>query len=192
MTEEENRAIRVYEKTKALADGNAWAQGLSGIMGLGMNLLVDVVMIPFYVGLWNDIRGVYGKGSISVSAAQAYLKPNLDFMVQDFIWDKVVGSIPIVGIPFNIAFAKALAWRLGAWFGLLSALSNEEKYEETLIRSTMQLVKELFPSVGDVFSFKQPEEDKFIQLISSLDGLTPAVAQERSQKALDALRGKNS
>lgn len=27
---------------------------------------------------------------------------------------KAVGSIPVVGIPFKVAFAKAMTWRLGA------------------------------------------------------------------------------
>ncbi|HZG91532.1 MAG TPA: hypothetical protein VEZ42_15075, partial [Pseudonocardia sp.] len=56
------RAARVYEKTRSLANGNALAQGASGIFGGGVNLLVDAAAIPFYVDLWNGVRRIYGRG----------------------------------------------------------------------------------------------------------------------------------
>ena len=106
------------------------------------------------------------------------------------MWDKGVGTVSIIGIPFNIAFAKALTWRLGAWFGLLSALGEECNSNDLLIRSTMQLIREIFPSVGRVFNFKAPDEHAFVTLIASLDGLTRQTADERTKRALDVLGGK--
>src|SRR3954462_6251802 len=112
-----------------LATGNLIAQGASGFFGFAANLFVDAAAVPFYAQLWNEVRGIYGKGEITAEATRAYLKPNLGFLAQDLLWDKIVGSIPIIGVPFNIAFAKALTWRLGAWFGFLSAIDGEDDVE---------------------------------------------------------------
>jgi hypothetical protein len=183
------RAEQVYEKTRSLATGNLLAQGASGFFGFAATLVVDAAAIPFYADLWNRIRAVYGKGEITVEATKAYLRPNLGFLAQDLLWDKVVGSIPIIGIPFNIAFAKALTWRLGAWFGLLSALAGDEDVEE-LTRATLQLTREVFPSSRSVFDFAAPDRDVFVSFIASVDGLTTDEARDRTRAALDALRGR--
>ncbi len=189
MSTKEKRAIEVYRKTRSLANKNAIAQGFSGAFGLGVNLAVDIAALPFYAGLWNDIRNIYGKGTITLPAAKAYLRPNLGFLAQDLLWDKMVGSVPVVGIPFNVAFAKALTWRLGAWFGILSALGEEIGAEEMLVRSTMQLTREIFPSNGDVFTFKTPHQVTFVAFIAAQDGLNAQEAQRRTQAALNVLTG---
>ena len=179
----------MYERTRRLATGNAWVQGLSGMFGGGTNLLVDAAAVPFYADLWTDIRAVYGRGRITGKAATEYLKPNLPFLAQDLLWDKVVGSIPVIGIPFNIAFGKALTWRLGAWFGLLSAAGGDGEHSEAVTRASIELVRQIFPSVGDVFSFAAPDREVFIAFISSVDGLSPGDFATRTQAAIDALKG---
>ncbi|WP_214405900.1 hypothetical protein [Pseudonocardia lacus] len=183
------RAARVYEKTRTVANGNAIAQGASGLFGGGVNLLVDAAAIPFYVDLWNEIRRIYGRGEITLQAAQEYLKPNVAFLVQDLVWDKAIGSIPIIGIPFNIAFGKALTWRLGAWFGMLAALGSDGGDTE-LTQSTLALVKLVFPADGGVFNWSAPDHEVFVAFISSVDGLSEAEARDRTEAALRALRGE--
>lgn len=189
MTPQEQRAARVYERTRSLANGNAWVQGLSGVIGFGANLVVDVAAIPYYAELWNDIRKIYGRGEITLGAATAFIKPNLGFLVQDLFWDKLMGSIPIVGIPFNAAFAKALTWRLGAWFGLLSALKGDDGKDRTIVRSSMQLTREIFPSTGSVFSFETPNKETFVTFIAAQDGLSQSESKKRMGDALRALQG---
>lgn len=184
------RAARVYEKTGGLANGNALAQGASGLFGGGVNLLVDAAAIPFYVDLWNEVRRIYGRGEITLQAAREYLKPNMAFLVQDLVWDKAIGSIPIIGIPFNIAFGKALTWRLGAWFGMLAALGADSGGDAELAQSTLALVKQVFPADGGVFSWSAPDKEVFVAFISSVDGLTEAEARGRTEAALRALRGE--
>ena len=183
------RATQVYERTRTLANGNAIAQGASGLFGGGLNLLVDAAAIPFYAELWTDVRRIYGHGEITRQAAQDYLRPNLSFIVQDLVWDKAVGSIPIIGIPFNIAFGKALTWRLGAWFGMLAALGAASGDAE-LGQSTLALVKQVFPADGSVFTFSAPDREVFVAFISSVDGLTEDEARSRTDAALRALRGE--
>lgn len=182
------RAIEVYDKTNSLAVANAWAQGLSGIAGSGFNLLVDAGVIPFYVGLWNNIRKIYGKGEITLHAAGEYLKPNLGFLVQDLVWDKLVGSVPVIGAPLNAAFGKALTWRLGAWFGMLSALGEESDNSKAITTSTMGLARDTFPSEGSAFSWKSPDKEVFVSFIASVDGLSCQEVQKRADQAVKALR----
>jgi len=181
----------VYQKTEALANGNAVVQGASAIVGFGMNLVVDIGAIPFYIDLWNRIRKIYGRGDITAFAAKEYLKNNVGFLAQDLLWDKAIGSIPLIGIPFNIAFAKALTWRLGAWFGLISALGEDSEQDEIIIRATMELTREIFPSIGTVFSFRAPDRQVFISFIASMDGLNKEEAQKRTREALNAFRKRS-
>jgi hypothetical protein len=183
------RAEQVYERTRSLATGNQVAQGASGLFGFAANLVVDAAAIPFYADLWNQVRDIYGKGSITVDAARAYLKPNLGFLAQDLLWDKIVGSIPIIGVPFNIAFAKALTWRLGAWFGFLSAIDGEED-DAALTEATMELTRKVFPSSSSVFDFAAPDRDVFVSFIASVDGVPAADVHERTKRALDVLHGR--
>jgi hypothetical protein len=183
------RAQQVYDRTSRLATGNVVAQGASGFFGFAANLLVDAAAIPFYAQLWSEIRGIYGKGEITAEAAKAYLKPNIGFLAQDLIWDKIVGSIPIIGVPFNIVFAKALTWRLGAWFGFLSAIDGEED-DAALTETTLRLVREIFPSSRSTFDFTAPDRDVFVEFIASIDGLTTDEVHDRTKAALDVLRGR--
>lgn len=189
----EERARLVYLKTAQLATTNMTAQGLSGLVGMGVNLVVDVAAAPFYVRHWNAIRAIYGKGAISLEGAGAYLRPNLGFIVEDIVFDKALGSIPVVGAYFNAAFAKALTWRLGAWFGVLCALGDEEEQvSELLTRASLQLTREMFAAdIGsfNTLRFPTPDEEAFIRFIASTDGLTQEVALKRMNKALDVLAG---
>ncbi|MFF8942480.1 hypothetical protein ACF1A5_09420 [Streptomyces sp. NPDC014864] len=193
MGEKEDRAARVYGLTGDLALSNMWWQGLSAVVGFGVPILVDGAALVAYSDLWSDVRTIYGKGRISAHAAKEYLKPNLGFLVQDFLWDKVIGQIPLIGIPFNVAFAKATTWRLGAWFGALAALGDgdDEATNGQVVGASMDLIKRLFPSTGSVFDFKSPDRETFIALIASLDGLSAKTAEDRFNNALAALRGEH-
>lgn len=197
-TEARARAGEVYDRTARLARLNMGAQGASGFFGMGVNLAVDVAAIPFYARHWNAIRGIYGKGAISVDAASAYLQPNVGFIVEDLVFDKALGSVPVAGIYFNAAFAKALTWRLGAWFGMLCALGDgregaEGDVSEILTRSSLQLTREMFAaSSGSLrtLRFPTPERERFVGFVAAMDGLTRAEAEDRVQRALDALAGR--
>jgi hypothetical protein len=61
-------------------------------------------------------------------------------------------------VPSTIVFAKAVTWRLGAWFGFLSAIDGEED-DAALTETTLQLVREVFPSSRSVFDFTAPALD---------------------------------
>lgn len=189
----QQRADEVYDLTKKVATAGMWAEGLSGVVGFGLPLLVDAGMIGVYSDMWNDIRGVYGKGKITAHAAQEYLKHNIRFVIEDFVWDTMLGNIPGIGIPFNVVFAKATTWRLGIWFGTLAALGDEDEQalNSEVSRATARIVKELFPELGSPFDFKTPDREVFTSLLVRLDGVTSDVATVRLRKAMDDLEGKN-
>lgn len=206
LSDPEIRAGLVYDKTAHLAALNMGAQGVSGFVGMGVNLVVDVAAIPFYARHWNEIRAIYGKGALSLDRASAYLQPNVGFIVEDLIFDKALGSLPILGVYFNAAFAKALTWRLGAWFGVLCALGEEARgaaagareaktaddVSDVVTRVSLQLTREVFAAnVGSLqtLRFPTPERATFVRFIASMDGLTNAMAQERMERALDVLSG---
>lgn len=189
MNAKEQRAAAVYDRTKRLADRNALAGAASGLFGMGVNWVVDVAAIPFYTDLWNDVRGTYGKGRITLQAATAYLKPNIVFLVQDLVMDKILGSIPIFGMPFNYICAKALTWRLGAWFGVLSALGDEADPGRTLTSSTLELTRRFFPANESILDFEEPSREKFIAFIAAVDGLTQAEVARRAEDANRAWLG---
>jgi len=54
----------------------------------------------------------------------------------------------------------------------------------------MQLVREIFPSSRSTFDFAAPDREVFVSFLSSVDGLTTDEVQDRTNAALDALRGK--
>ena len=190
------RAEQVYGLTKGLALPNAIVQGISGIFGSGIPLLIDAGALFFYWKMWNDIRAIYGHGAITKKAAIAYLRPNISYLVQDLIFDKGVGAfVPIVGIPLNFIFAKALTWRLGAWFGLLSAMAKARSAnnipDPILTRYSLALVQQFFPpETLAIFTESEPDKDDFINFVASLEGLSDEEARKRLQNALDALQGK--
>jgi hypothetical protein len=170
------RAKKVYNITQKLSNPNALAQAGSGIIGMGLNVLVDLFVLPLYAKMWDDIREVYGHGVITKKAAIAYLKPNINYIAHDLLFDKICGTVPLVGISFNYIYAKALTWRLGAWFGLLSALAKangtDNIPDELLTKCSFDLVRKFFPRENiEFFEFKEPDKDEFIEFIANLETL---------------------
>ncbi|WP_419998689.1 hypothetical protein [Streptomyces boninensis] len=188
----QQRADEVYDLTQKVATAGMWAEGLSGVVGFGLPVLVDAGMIGVYSDMWNDIRGVYGKGKITAHAAQEYIKRNIRFLIQDFVWDTVLGNVPVAGAFFNVVFAKATTWRLGIWFGALAALGEEDEkvLNSDVSMATATIVRELFPELGSPFDFKTPDREIFTSLLVGLDGLTTKDAKGRLDDAMKALRGE--
>lgn len=195
--EAEQRAEEVYRLTSDASTLNSLIQAASGIIGSGANWVADLGVIPLYIDLWNNIRQVYGKGSITREAATAYLKPNLPYIVADLLVDKIASTfLPIIGVPINYTYAKALTWRLGAFFGMISALGEEAHTYGDLSRMSARVVAELFPLEELsllktlTFRYKNPDKTSFIEILSGLDGISLEDAQKRIEVARDVLSGK--
>lgn len=71
--------------------------------------------------LWfNDERDLrcYGRSKMDIVAATPILKSITTELFGDIVIDKVIGNLPLIGIPANIIAAKAMTWRLGILFGI--------------------------------------------------------------------------
>ena len=196
--EKQQRAEQVYSITKTLANKSGYIQAVSAIWGGGVNLIVDGAITLLYRDMWNDIRAVYGRGKITLDAVKAFIKANWEFLLTDLIVDKGLGSIPIIGMPFNYTFAKELAFRLGAWMGAISVI-GEDIPSHGLSRTMMQLVKTVFPREerftiwhAATFRYTPPNKARFIAFISSMETIPPDDAEARVEEALNILRGKKS
>ena len=177
MTHARLRAEKIYEMTASYAGGISKLQGASGIIGSGFNLFVDALMLPIYKRMWDDIRKQYQRGEIDGVKAIAFIRHNWMLLLTDLVVDKGLGSIPIVGIYFNYRMAQALTWRLGAWFGLMSAL-GESVSNDVFNQMSFALVRKLFPFKQARVRFIAPERHLFVEFISAVDGMTQEEAKE--------------
>ena len=185
-----DKAETTYDIIKKWADFNGNVQAISGITGLGVNLAVDALAIVWYRDMWSEIRGVYGKGHITKDTVYTFIRTNLEYIAKDIFFDKLVGTIPLLGIPFNYAYGKALTWRLGVLFGITAAAA-EHPSPETMSQ-IIDLVRMLFPSkdiyVRKVlsFSFKEPDRDRFLRLLEAASDRTDNQLMRSAEDALAA------
>lgn len=185
-------AEEVYRITKNAANTNSFIQGGSGFFGMGWNLAADAVVLPLYVGMWNQIRDIYGQGSISVDDGVTFVRVNVPYLINDLIVDKALGTIPIVGIPLNYTYARALTWRLGIFFGLMAAIGAGHE-DTTIARTAAEAIEKLFP-FGELglwktvtFQHQSPDRETFVHLLARYYYMSPEQAQDRLQQALDIL-----
>ena len=83
----------------------------------------------------------------------------------DVVGDKVLGSIPLIGMYFDYRCAIIMTWRIGILFTFLNV--QGPAYNEMILRETAKLVRDNFPS--DVLASSGPEKQKrFIQLAQYL------------------------
>jgi hypothetical protein len=156
-----------------------------------IHLAVDGVCLGFQVSLLNEIGDLYGRPAITADKAMAYLRPNLPFILGNLALDKGLGvAVPILGIPFCYVFARALTWRLGAFFTATAALGSNVP-QPLFLEKLAALVAELFPRGEFFFTLADPDKEKFIALVSGLAGLSEAEAEARITTALRVLRGES-
>lgn len=185
----QSRAHTAYRKTSDTAMSASIIQAVFSLPGGWMHLAVDGAAVAFYIDLWNEIRVIYGRGRISRQAALAYLKPNLTFILGDLLLDKLLGMLPFAGSFFCFLFARAITWRLGAFFALTTAL-GEQAPSSVMLEKIACLVQALFPRGDFLFTLNDPDKAIFISLIAGLENLDAAQAEARITTALNVLRGE--
>ncbi len=180
---EQVQAQKAYKLIKSKADNNTIIQGLSGIAGFPLTLGVDAAVIPtIYVPLWNNIRAIYDQDKLEINKMTTILKKLLPEIFTDIAFDKIVGSIPIIGIYFNAICAKTMTWRLGMLFTFLSSRSNEIPINS--VGKAMRLIRQIFPQ-SQMFKFVTPDKQKFLKLIVANEHLSQ---NEFEKKIDDALK----
>lgn len=163
-----SKEAKVYEIIEKKAGSNTAMQGLSGLLGFPFTTLADVgVIFTHYGPMLNDIRRVYGRGEITKEALMPIVKGCTSEILADLVFDKIIGQIPIIGIGANMICAKAMTWRLGILFGMLS--SRGEAIDTNSVSNCTRLIRELFPQ-KDSIMFKKPSITIVEKLLNNLEG----------------------
>ena len=176
----EEKANAAYHEISKKANSNQWLQGLSGVLGFPFTTAADVgVMFTHYGPMFNNIRAIYGHSDVSIKTAGVLTKNIAHELVIDFVADKVMGNIPLVGIYFNAVCAKALSWRLGVLFAMLSA--RGEEIDQEIVADAVYVIRKIFPK--SAFGFDPPDRMEFIKIIASSTDKSEAEFTDKIQKA---------
>ncbi len=175
-----------YELIEKRAHLNAGAQALSGFFGIMAALAVDAAVIPtIYIPMWNDIRALYHQPPIHQDEATQILLSLVPELLSDLVFDKILGNVPVIGSYFNAVCAKQMTWRLGMLFALLAARGDAVQHVEC--SRAMALIRQLFPQ-KDMFTFSNPDFDRFKTLMNAVDSCTPEQFNQKIDKAMAAFQ----
>lgn len=172
-----------YELINNKANSNAVLQGASGFFGVIATMAVDIGTIPLiYATMWNEIRAIYGQEPIETDDALKVITNILPEVLNDAIFDKVLGNIPMIGVYFNAICAKQMTWRLGTLFTLLASRGHD--VQSIKCKEAMVMIRHMFPQ-KDMFGFVTPDYDKFIQLTGSVGGVSTERFNQKVESALN-------
>lgn len=145
---------KVYDIIEKKAGSNIAMQAVSGLMGFPFTTIMDIaVFFTHYGPMLNDIRTVYGRTPISKDDLGHVINGCKQELLADMVLDKFIGNIPLFGLPANMICAKAMTWRLGLLFGMLSARGEEINQDSVIL--AVRLIRTLFPQT-DSLLFKKP------------------------------------
>lgn len=179
------KTARVYEVIERKAGSNEAMQGLSGMMGFPFTLMADTAVIfTHYEPMVNEIRSIYGRDFITKDKLVPVIKGAGSEILSDLVLDKVVGQIPIIGIASNIMCAKAMTWRIGLLFAILSARGEEITSES--VKKTCVLIRTLFPQ-KNTFMFKKPSIVIAEKLLNSFENNELSDYEAKIDKILDGI-----
>lgn len=177
------REVKVYEIINNKAGSNMFVQGLSGALGFPFTLFADAgIFLTHYGPMMNSIREIYGMKKADEGAMKTILSGCGKEVIADLVVDKVVGNIPLIGIPANVVCAKAMTWRLGILFGMLSSRGEEITPEN--VEKTMILIRRTFPQTNPVF-FKKPQVETVEKLLSVVEGMEQTKYGDKIDMILD-------
>lgn len=180
-----SREIRVYDIIDNKAASNIAMQGLSGVLGFPFTLVADVtVFFSHYGPMLNEIREVYGLHPVQESALGAIIKGCKNEVLADLAIDKIIGQIPIIGIAANMVCAKAMTWRLGILFGMLSARGDEINTDNA--KAAIRMIRQAFPQ-SNLATFTKPTVAVVEKLLKTVEGDSVESFNNRMIAILDAM-----
>lgn len=174
----------VYKTIENTANSNSFIQAISGLAGFPTTIAIDgVVIFTHYEPLINEIRAFYGRTKLDKTTVMPVIKSLLKEIFLDIAVDKFLGQVPVAGVYFNAICAKALTWRLGMLFTIVSSRGEEINYDN--LSDVIKLVRAVNPQ-ADMFKFIRPDYDIFKKIVLSVDGNDFNVYDEKIKKALAA------
>lgn len=181
---EQELARKAYMIINEKASSNVVIQGMSGILGFPFTLIADgAVVFTHYGTMLNEIRSLYHRMPVNEDVLNSIVKGISSELLFDIVADKILGNVPLIGIYFNAICAKAMTWRLGILFTMLS--SRGEEISDKTVGETTKLIRSIFPQ-NDTFKFKQPDYKTFEKLIISVEGDSVEQYNDKVKKALSA------
>lgn len=182
-----SKEARVYDLIEKKAGSNIAMQALSGMVGFPFTAMADVaVFFTHYGPMLNEIRSVYGRTPVSIGSVADILKGCKTELLTDLVFDKVVGNIPLIGMPANMICAKAMTWRLGILFGMLAA--RGEEINRNNVASAIRMIRELFPQKKS-FMFQKPSVIITERLLTAVEGDSFEDFNEKMCRILEAMAG---
>ena len=177
--------LEAYNIIDSTAKSNATVEALGSFFGLGTNLLIDAATIgTHYIPMLNKIRALFGKAPWTMQSFGPVLKVIANDLMFDFVFDKLLGSIPIAGTYFNYICAKSMIFRVGMLCAMTSCL-NEDITDIETFRNTSILIREIFPQKS-AFKFASPDYGKFEQLMLSIINNSVKSYEEKVERAMEA------
>ena len=179
------KEIQIYDIIEKKAGSNIAVQGISGLLGFPCTAVTDVaVFFTHYGPMLNEIRAVYGRPSVSADVFLPIFKGCKQELLADILLDKIVGNIPLFGLPANMICAKAMTWRLGILFGMLAA--RGEEIDQGNVETAVRLIRELFPQRESIV-FKKPSAATVEKLLNTVEGDTVESFDAKLDRILDAM-----
>lgn len=180
-----SKEIRVYDIIEKKVGSNVAMQGLSGLAGFPFTAIADVtVFFTHYGPMLNEVRAVYGRAPIGSEAFGPVIKGCKQELLADMLLDKLVGNLPIIGLPANMICAKAMTWRLGILFGMLAA--RGEEVDQQNVANAVHLIRELFPQKNSLM-FQKPSAAIVEKLLKAVDGDSLESFNQKITNILDAM-----
>ncbi len=180
-----SKTSRVYEAIERKTGSNEAMQGISGVLGFPFTLAADAAVIFTHYGpMVNEIRSIYGRELITKEKLVPVVKGASSEILADLFLDKFIGQIPVVGIASNIMCAKAMTWRIGLLFAILSARGEEITSES--VRKTCILIRNLFPQ-WNTLTLRKPSVVIVEKLLTSFEDNEVADYEAKVEKILENL-----
>lgn len=179
------QTAKVYDIIDSKAGSNAAMQGLSGLMGFPFTAIMDItVFFTHYGPMLNDIQDVYHRAPVGKEELRHIVSGCRQDLLADMVLDKLVGNIPILGLPANMIAARAMTWRLGLLFGMLSARGEGFNPEHVLL--SVRLIRTLFPQT-DSLLFKKPTVLTVEKLLNGVEDVDAETFAMKVNRALEQL-----
>lgn len=180
-----SKETRVYDIIDKKVGSNVAMQGLTGLIGFPFTTIADVtVFFTHYGPMLNEVRAVYRRAPLGIEAFGPVLKGCKQELLADMVLDKVVGNLPLIGLPANMLCAKAMTWRLGILFGMLAARGEEINHQN--VANAVHLIRELFPQKNSLM-FQKPSAVIVEKLLKAVDGDSVEDFNKRISNILDAM-----
>ena len=156
-------AESAYKVINKKATSNAFIQGVTGIWGFPFNIAVDsVTLFTHYRDMLGKIRSIYGMGNVDDHIASGIMLGMTRELLFDIAFDKALGCVPVLGIYCNFMCAKALTWRLGMVFTILSA--RGENINIFSVRRAIKIIRLAFPC-EKIYQLKKPDYYLFERIV---------------------------